>query len=145
MSEAPAYEFVDAGTSHVTFAARGSSLGALFTAAADALLAAVVAEPHAVESRVRCTVALEERDLERLLLRFLNELVYLRETDRLLLRPRRVSVSHEGHCQLQAELAGEAIERDRHELVGEVKAAAARGLRIAHGPDGWEATVTLDT
>ena len=142
--DAPAFEFVDAVTSDLTFVARAKSLDALFLAAAEAFVAATVAAPQTIEPRVRCSVSLEDHELELLLLRFLNELVYLRDADLLLLRPRRVKVTRGDRCQLEAELAGEAIDRDRHELLAEVKAATAHGLQIVHRTGGWEATVTLD-
>jgi SHS2 domain-containing protein len=144
----PEFEFVDRVTSDLSFVARGRTLEALFIAAAKALLAATVEDPESVALRVRREVVLEEPDLELLLLRFLNELVYLRDAEQLLLLPRcaRVSVNEVAH--LEAELVGEEIDAGRHRMDVEVKAATAHGLRVARaslGHDsGWEASVTLD-
>jgi SHS2 domain-containing protein len=138
------FEFVDRVTSDLSFVARGASLEQLFAAAADALLAATVENPAGVADRERRDVCLEEPDLELLLLRFLNELVYLRDAEQLLLRARRVRVTLNDLARLEAELVGEAIDPVRHRMDTEVKAATAHGLRIA-GEDGeWEASVTLD-
>jgi SHS2 domain-containing protein len=97
---------------------------------------------------VRRKVFLEEPDLELLMLRFLNELVYLRDAEQLLLLPRRVRVSVNDGAQLEADLVGEAIDAERHRMDAEVKAATAHGLRIARATAGeggrWEASVTLD-
>jgi SHS2 domain-containing protein len=142
------FEFVDRVTSDLSFVARGPTLDAVFAAAARALLAATVEDPESVAPRVRRELLLEEPDLELLLLRFLNELVYLRDAEQLLLLPRHVHVSGNDVAHLAAELVGEVIDAERHRLDTEVKAATAHGLRIARastGEDGnWEASVTLD-
>jgi SHS2 domain-containing protein len=144
MSGAPSFEFVDAVTSDLSFAARGATLEDVFAAAAEALLAATVESPEAVEPREERSLALEEPDLELLLLRFLNELVYLRDAQGLLLRPRELRVSCDGTARLSARLAGEPVCPERHRPAGEVKAATAHGLRVARSGEGWQATVTLD-
>ena len=142
------YEFVDRVTSDLSFVARGSTLETLFTAAAKALLAATVEDLESIAPRMRRKVLLQEPDLELLLLRFLNELVYLRDAEQLLLLPERVLVSVDEAAQLEADLVGEAIDSERHRMDVEVKAATAHGLRIACtiAEEGrrWEASVTLD-
>ncbi|HXV36863.1 MAG TPA: archease, partial [Myxococcota bacterium] len=73
------FEFVEGATSDLSFRARGPTLEDAFAGAAQALLAATVEQPDAVEPRERRHLTLEEPDLELLLARFLNELVYLRD------------------------------------------------------------------
>jgi len=142
------FEFVDRVTSDLSFVARGASLSNLFSAAAGALLAATLEDPSRVTARVRRELLLEEPDIELLLLRFLNELVYLRDAELLLLRPRRMRVSLNDVARLEAELVGEVIDLERHHMATEVKAATAHGLRVARAIAGedeeWEASVTLD-
>jgi SHS2 domain-containing protein len=139
------FHFVDAVTSDVSFVAHGDTLGEAFHAAADALLAATLENPEAVQPRLRRTLRLEGSDPELLLLRFLNELVYLRDAEGLLLRPARVAISGEGPgLQLEAEFAGEHFARGRHQPGSDVKAATAHGLQLARAGAGFEATVTLD-
>ncbi len=138
------FAFVEGATSDLAFEARGPTPEAVFGAAARALLAATVEDPQAVRRRERCALTLEEPDLELLLLRFLNELVYLRDAEGLLLHPDRVAIERDGAVRLRAALAGERIDRRRHALASEVKAATAHGLRVAPSPEGWVATVTLD-
>jgi len=138
------FEFVDAVTSDLCFVARGPDLAAVFGAAGDALLAATLEDPGSVHERVERSIALREPDVELLLLRFLNELIYLRDAERLLLRARRLGVAGDGEATLAAELAGEPIDRARHALLVEIKAATAHGLRVVETPSGWEAQVTLD-
>lgn len=144
MGDEPDYEFVEGATSDLAFVAHGPTLEAVFGAAAQALLAATVENPDSVERRERRSLVLEEPDLELLLLRFLNELVYLRDAEELLLHPDRIAVIRNASARLEAELAGERIDPERHALATDVKAATAHGLRVASTPDGWTAAATLD-
>jgi SHS2 domain-containing protein len=138
------FAFVEGATSDVSFEARGATLEALFASAAEALLAATVANPEDVAAREREPIALSEPDVELLLLRFLNELVFLRDARGLLLRAGRLRIEHNGEARLEGELLGERIDRSRHRLEADVKAATASGLRVARDGAGWRASVTLD-
>lgn len=144
MSGAAGFAFVEGPTGDLSFEAHGPTLEATFAAAADAFLAATLEEPAAVEMRERREVTLEEPDLELLLLRFVNHLVYLRDAPQLLLRVERIRVTQDGVGRLDATLAGERIDPRRHALRSDVKAATAHGLRVATTAGGWEARLTLD-
>ena len=138
------FEFVEGATSDVAFEARGETLEALFAAAADALLAATLANPGDVAAREREPLRLSEPDLELLLLRFLGELIFLRDARGLLLRAGALRVESNGEARLEGELVGERIDRERHRLEADVKAATAHGLRVERAGAGWRASVTLD-
>jgi SHS2 domain-containing protein len=141
---APAFEFVEGATSDLTFVARGASPEEVFAAAAEALLAATVEAPASVAEREGHRLSFAEPDLELLLLRFLNELVFLRDARGLLLHPRRIRIDRGAEARLDAELWGERLDPARHRLGTEVKAATAHRLRVAPREAGWEACVTLD-
>jgi protein archease len=138
------YEFVEGATSDLAFVAHAATLDALFAAASEALLAATVEDPSAVAPSERRTVSLAEPDLELLLLRFLNELVWLRDAKGLLLRAESVHVTQEGNARLDATLVGEPLSRTRHNLAADVKGATAHALCIDARPWGFDARVTLD-
>jgi len=138
------FYFVEGATSDVSFEARGETLEALFAAAAEALLAATLANPEDIAPREREAVQLSEPDLELLLLRFLNELVFLRDARGLLLRAGPLHIELGGEARLVGELVGERIDPARHRLEADVKAATAHGLRVERAGAGWRATVTLD-
>jgi SHS2 domain-containing protein len=138
------FEFVEGATSDLAFEARGETLEALFAAAATALLAATLANPEDVDAREHETVQLSEPDVELLLLRFLNELIFLRDARGLLLRAGALRIESNGEARLEGELVGERIDRERHRLEADVKAATAHGLRLERSGAGWRATVTLD-
>ena len=138
------FTFVEGATSDVSFVAHGDTIEALFASAADALLAATVANPEDVAAREREPVQLSEPDVELLLLRFLNELVFLRDARGLLLRTGSLRITSNGEARLEGELVGERIDRERHRLEADVKAATAHGLRVERAGAGWRASVTLD-
>ena len=125
------FEFVEGATGDLTFVAQGPTLEAAFAAAAEAFLAATVEVPGTVERRERRAVALEEPDLELLLVRFLNELVFLRDARDLLLRAEALSIETDGEAWLEGRLCGEPVDRERHALVGDAKAATAHGLKLS--------------
>jgi SHS2 domain-containing protein len=138
------FEFVEGPTGDLSFVARGAGLGEVFAAAAEALLCATVDDPASVAATVSREIALEEPDVELLLLRFLNELVWLRDAAELLLRVERIELRPGPPAQLEATLQGQQIDRSLHALRSDVKAATAHGLRVAPVAGGWEARATLD-
>jgi len=142
--DAGGFEFVEGPTGDLSFVARAPTLEGLFRSAAEAFLAVTLEDASTLETRERRELTLEEPDLELLLLRFVNELVFLRDASELLLRPERLRVTQDGVARLAATLAGERIDRRRHDLRSDVKAATAHRLRVAETPEGWEARLTLD-
>lgn len=139
------FEFVEGATSDLSFVAWGPRCEAALAAAAEALLAATVEEPAAVGTSVVRTVELAEPSLDLLLLRFLNELIYLRDAEGLLLRARAIRVEEGAtDCRLCAELFGEGWDAARHKPAAEVKAATAHQLALRRCHGRWEARATLD-
>ena len=138
------YEFPDDGvTSDVTFHAWGRSLEELFTAAADATLNVMVRSLDSVRPLEMRSVSVEADALDLLLMRFLNELVYRKDVEELLLRATEVRVETERN-RVQAVLTGERIDPKRHDLVADVKAVTLHDLRVERTETGWDAHVTLD-
>jgi len=138
------YEFLDDGvTSDVTFHAWGRSLEELFSAAADATLNVMVRSVESVRPLETRSVSVEADALDLLLMRFLDELVYRKDVEELLLRTTEVRVDTERN-RVQAVLTGERIDPKRHELVADVKAVTLHDLRVERSATGWDAHVTLD-
>jgi SHS2 domain-containing protein len=138
------FEFVEGATGDLSFVATAGTLEALFAAAAEALLSVTLANPADVRELVREPIELAEPDLELLLLRFLNELVFLRDARGLLLHAGALRIQHDGEARLAGELCGEPIDRARHRLEADVKAATAHRLCVAREGAGWRAALTLD-
>lgn len=144
--ERAGFEYVDDGvTSDITFHAFGADLDALFTAAGDATTAAMVRSLDTVRDTTSRDVFLAASELDLLLMSFLDEIVFWKDAEQLLLRPRDVRVRwRDGRYEVTAELHGEPIDPGRHELEADVKAVTLAGLQVVHDDDGWRAQVTLD-
>ncbi len=135
----------DVAIADVAFDAWGASLDELFSAAADATTNAMAADLEAIRDRERRTVVLEEESADLLLYRFLEELVFLKDTEGLLLRVPVVRISaRDGAWRLEAEARGEALDAGRHRPLTDVKAVTLHRLRVARTARGWEASVVLD-
>jgi SHS2 domain-containing protein len=139
------FEFVEGATSDLTFRAHGRGLDELFTAAADATTAAMVDSLDSVSVITSRSVSLDGRALDLLLMSFLDEIIFWKDADQLLLRATDVHVrGQNGRYEVRAELRGERIDPDKHRLEADVKAVTLHGLRVERADDGWLAEVTLD-
>jgi len=140
------YEYLDdIAISDVAFHAWGDSMGELFVAAADATLNVMVGDLRSIEERVQCPIELKEPSDEMLLFNFLQELIFLKDAEQLLLRVPHVEIlKDEGVYHLTAEATGEKLNPLRHELIVDVKAVTLHRFNVNQTPEGWEATVILD-
>ncbi len=121
----------------------GTDLPDLFETAAAGLYDVIVAnreEVRAVESE---EVRLSSETLPDLFLAWLNELIFRSETGHRLYSQYRVQIDESGP-RLEATIAGEPIDRDRHVLDHEVKAATHHGLTVRPSDGGWLAELILD-
>ncbi len=137
------------------FRAFGTTLGEAFANAALAT-ASLIWDWQAVERRTRIDVALDGRDAEQALVKFLNEILYLFETRRFLLaaveelkiesaekRPVGANGPEGGGLLLSAVLWGDILS-DRYDLRGDVKAATYHEMKIEAGVDGFVVQVVVD-
>jgi SHS2 domain-containing protein len=122
-----------------------ATLDRLFWDAAEALLKIQIENPNAVRSTITKTTRLTDAQLDLLLYRFLQELIYWKDAERLAVRPTQVVVeSARRPFELQAEFQGEKINPVRHRLVTDVKAATLHGLSVQQTSPGWKAVFILD-
>lgn len=132
-------------TADVGFVASGKTLDECFSAAAEATLEVMLANPQSLQVRQRRSVRVDSEALDLALLRFLEELVYYKDTEQLLLRCADVTVrQRDSHWLVAGMLEGEAIDPTRHELSADVKAVTLHRLDVRQTDDGWKATVVLD-
>ena len=80
---------------------------------------------------------------EDLFFDWLNELIFQSETKHRLYTRFDVAVDTSG-CRLEATIGGEPIDRARHLLDHEVKAATRHGSELRAEQGGWVAEVILD-
>jgi SHS2 domain-containing protein len=135
----------DIAIADVAFDAWGATLEALFVAAADATTNTMAEDLEAIGDRQRRPIRLEEQSADMLLFRFLEELIFLKDAEGLLLRVPAVRIHRrDGALILEAEARGEPLDPLRHRLQADVKAVTLHRLRVERTARGWEATVVLD-
>lgn len=140
------YRFVeDAFTADVGFVASGATLEECFRSAAEATLEVMLANPDALQLRQRHVVHVENEALDLALLNFLEELVYYKDVEAVLLRATQLKVVQSaGRWMVDATLEGEPIDPSRHELSADVKGVTVHRLNVQRTDSGWDATVVLD-
>lgn len=137
---APAFRILD-HPADLGIEARGNTLEEAFEAAAGGLLSVIV-DPGSVAPRETRAVRLPASDDERLLVRWLGEVLFLVDAGGFLPARFRVAVPPDGG--LEAEVRGEPIDRSRHRLRVDVKAVTYHGIAVRREAGGCSVTVYLD-
>ncbi len=135
----------DIATADVAFEAWGQTLEELFIAAADATMNVMVEDLTTIIPREHRTIRAEADAIDMLLFEFLQELIYYKDAERLLLRVSRVHIDRrDDHALLAAEASGEELDPQKHELLVDVKAVTLHRFQVERTADGWRAMVILD-
>lgn len=116
----------------------------LFESAADALTEALTTAA-AVEPRTKDVIALEAASLDLLLLDWLSELIFRFDARQFLVSQTAVRLAVGSPCRLDATVAGEPLDPQRHPVKVLLKAVTYHGLEVKEiGPDRWRGTVIFD-
>jgi SHS2 domain-containing protein len=134
------YEYIE-HTGDLGFKAFGSTREDLFVNAAAALFQALVSA-ETVEEREERVVAVQAEALDYLLVSWLGELLYLFDTEGLLLRGFEIKDMKED--SLDATVRGEILDPARHEIKTCIKAVTYHQLYIRNANGMWECQVILD-
>ncbi len=135
----------DAATADIAFEAWGRDLAGTFIAAADATLNVMVEELESIVPREERKFALENEELDLLLLNFLQELIYYKDAEQLMLRVMDVEVNAENPpFSLRATARGELLAPERHHPRVDVKAVTLHEFRLEKINGGWRTFVILD-
>ncbi len=127
------------------FEAGGDDLPGLLASAVDATLSVMVGDPSRIEPRERRRVRLEGRDAGALLRALLEEIVYRKDAERLFFRLAGCSVAGPGgRLVLEADLAGEPLDPNRHAPGTDVKAVTLQGFSVTYSDGCWQARFVLD-
>jgi SHS2 domain-containing protein len=141
----PYHYLEEIGTADIAFEATGRDLPELFSAAADATMNVMIDNLDAIESRETRHIELSNDKLDMLLFDFLQELIYFKDAERLLLRVRDVRVDEKkGKYFLKAEAVGEPLDAARHHQRADVKAVTLHDFSVEKKNGCWKARVILD-
>jgi SHS2 domain-containing protein len=140
------FEFVDELTvADIAFRAWGRDLEETFKAAADAVMNAMVEDLQTIQARETRTFHVDHEALDLLLFNFLQELIYYKDAEQLLLRIQELRFADDRPpYTLQAAAVGEPIDPQRHRMRVDVKAVTLHHFSLRKADHGWEAMVILD-
>lgn len=135
----------DVATADAAFRAWGGGLEELFYAAAEAALRVMVENPEQIAQKFTRPLDLENDAPDLLLYEFLQEIVFYKDAESLLLRPEALQVVQEqSQYHLTGKWVGEPIDPERHELLMDIKSVTLHLLAVQQTACGWQGTVVLD-
>lgn len=132
-------------TADVGFEIEAPTLEALFDEARRALLIAVFERPPE-RGESESLVQLSAPDLETLLVRWINELVFFIQGEGLVPIRANVRIGEVGEegFFLETLLTGAPLDLEGYGWQGEIKSATFHGLAVEPEGEGWRARVILD-
>ncbi|MCX5750537.1 MAG: archease [Candidatus Saganbacteria bacterium] len=127
--------------SDVGIIAYGKTLKKTFENAASGMLSLIV-DLKGVRSKTSFDITVEAQNQEELLVNWLNELLFLEDSQHLLFKSFKIfSLSK---TELKAEVKGEKIDPKKHQILRSVKAATYNQLGIKETEKGWQVRVVFD-
>ncbi|MEX0939627.1 MAG: archease [Pirellulales bacterium] len=128
-------------TADIGIRIEADSLAALLEEAGQALFSLIISDLGQVRDREEIRLRIDGTEPDYLLFDWLNELLYLFESKRLLASRFEVSIDEGGISGL---VGGEPWDRQRHELDYEVKAITYHGLTVEQVGGRWRGKVIVD-
>ncbi len=136
--------FENTAVTDVAFEAEGGTLKELFQAAAEAVTNVMVRDPEAIGQRVIRLFEMEASSAEMLLYHFLQEVIYLKDSEQLFFRRCEIDIDREcpaWHLSVQA--WGGKIDREIYEQTADIKTVSLPDFRILQTCDGWTTDIIL--
>jgi SHS2 domain-containing protein len=127
-------------TADIGIIARGSDLPALFSNAASGMLSLLI-EVDTLRPDTTREIRLEAVDMETLLVQWLNELLYIIYTEKLVLFKFDILIEEN---RLEAKCGGQKVDSKSHRFIREIKAATYHELRIVEKDDEYSAQIIFD-
>ena len=135
----------DIAIADVAFEATGKTLVELFESAGLALTNTQVKDLKKIEEKISKEIEVKAASVEMLLFNFLQELIFLKDAEQLLLKKFEIKIlPNKKGWELKAKVYGEKINPEKHELLVDVKAVSLHLFKVEELKDGWRATVVLD-
>jgi SHS2 domain-containing protein len=140
------YEIIDTiSRADIAFRVRAKDPEKLFAAGASALLSIMLQNPEAILPSKHITFNCESPELDLLYFDFLTELIFYKDSKKILLLPERVDIKQSNNrYYLACRAKGDAIDRNRHNFNVDIKAVTMHHLKVEQKNDEWTATAVLD-
>ena len=138
------YRFIEGlTTADIAFEAKGKTLKELFESAALAMFD-VMADPNKVDKKIIKKFKLEEDKLEDLMFKFLEEIIFFKDSDALVFNSSKVYINETNKLKLTATLYGDKIDYKKQELKVDPKAVTMHKFKVKKAKDGYTAMVVVD-
>ena len=133
------FELLDIATADMAFAAYGKDLNELFSNAAKAVMS-IMFEGE-TESKIVREIKLEEKEDIVLLQKWLSEVLYIFETEKIVFS--KFDVDTNGR-KLSAKIYGEEYNPEKHKFIIDIKAVTFHRMAIEKIEEGYKCTVIVD-
>lgn len=139
------YKFIEGlTTADIAFEAKGKTLKELFESAAMALFD-IMANPAKVGKKIIKKFSLEENSLENLMFKFLDEIIFFKDSDALVFNSSEVNAAEKNErFFLTATLHGDRIDYKKQELKVDPKAVTMHKFEVKKVKEGYIARVVVD-
>jgi SHS2 domain-containing protein len=135
----------DIAIADVAFEAWGDTVEEMFVAASNATVNTMVSDLATIRPREYRHFRIEDSPIDMLLFQLLQELVYYKDAEQLLLLVQSVRIEqHANDWIAYIEAAGEKIDPQRHDLIVDVKAITLHRFSVQQIAQGWTAAVIVD-
>jgi len=140
------YQYLeDIAIADAAFEASGENLQEVFISAANAVMNLMVENMEAIAKDTSVEIAVEDANMDLLLFKFLDELIYHKDAHQLLLRIESLRIAETANgFLLRAETWGEVIDPQKHHLNVDVKAITLHEFSLKQTGNKWIAHVHLD-
>ncbi|MBN2039645.1 MAG: archease [Spirochaetes bacterium] len=123
----------------------GRDLKELFRSGAGALFSVMISNADCVKRAIEKKVELENESIDLLLHDFLQEIIFFKDSESLILFPEAIDIAESGNTyKLKCSFQGEGIDVKKHQLKIDVKAVTFHNLKVEKIRNEWTGTFVLD-
>lgn len=139
------YKFLEGITvADVAFEATAPTLEKLFADAGIAVVATQINNVNTIKAKVKKKIKIKAENIEELLFKFLDELIFIKDKDLLLFSKfTDMKISKDG-SSLDCTAHGEKLDVKRHQTLVDVKAVTMHLFEVKKQAGKWRARVVLD-
>ncbi len=134
------YQIID-HTADLGIIVKGPDVKNLFILTAKAMIDLMV-EGDISDKKVKRDVLVEGEDFPDLMVRWLGEILYLFESENLIVNS--IEIKSISPIQLKSKLDLTNFDPEKHEILREIKAVTYHQISVDKTNDGWEAKVIFD-
>lgn len=135
------FEDLENVTADLGIRAWGQSLEEAIANMAAALFS-LISDTSFLSGEKSKTISVNADDTPGLLVNFLNNIIFLEDTEGFL--PKSMKISNLDPTELTAVTTGDIFDPSRHFVKNQVKAATYHGLRVDRTPEGYKIEVIFD-